>query len=959
MISYIMRKLSYSVVRLLKVALVPLFLVLLSFQTEDSFAQANFTQVSFNDALVDAADREAETIVSQLLRSSYPADSKGKFGVTALMRAAYRGNTRIAELLLNVNANPNIVDIGGATALHLASREGKADMVRLLIKYNAFVDMADNDGWTPLMRAALAGHKEVVTNLIDAGADINAANTLGETPLMQAIQRRNQEIVKLLLDKGADPDERNTSGFSVLDIAKRKRDTVIENMIRTSLDGNAPKAEIANNLPASMRHKNFQLEVKENKEAPPQQVATTNEPPTTEDKIQIMERMNAVLSSEPKNEDAPKKTSLTDYEAVEMPKSMQPSNWGRGIKELDSMPWITNAANGEEILRKENENIALNIDDVEKKIDEKAHQAIDEFAKTPGTADDPYKTKSAAEVTPIPLIRPYKPINADKTPWLAEKSQQQDLISKLRELEAKIPSLKEPEKENTEKELSSTPAEAAVAADSTEPESKAQQAAVSAKPEKKIVAATAEATPETTEKKAAKDLAQLPTSSSKKTTPENDQIIQEPKPESKKQPVEQKNPVEIASAPMKNVFLQDQEEILEENTPDKSPEATTQIVESVKAEPVKEEPVEGRPWLTPAELKDNVPDKISMAQEKAKLEQQKDTQNQPAGNEPEQEEDHATDAIIIGKQGMTYEKDVKKEFPKQLPKKQETARAEPAQISPESLLEKADEPIQPKAKITEEAIEEDESVEEGDTSAKVEVSEAIRVPLSAPQKVSVDRSTDSQPANILPSNFSPSGKDKKDQYWLEIRKFETEAKAISYFEEITARDKLYLRMRVIKPAVQNAREQQVSLRVGTFSSNKEAADVCLSFKTEELQCAIVKDTGRSAPAKTAQRFRFGFERGTYQNEYAITTPPGSDYYWVQLGTFNNEFDAISHWQILRRNHADVLDPLKVNLTTPQRSSAASQSLRLRAGPFMAKAEANDTCRRLKKRHISCLAVSGK
>ncbi len=85
-----------------------------------------------------------------------------------------------------------------ATPLRIAAWKGYTKLAEVLIKYGANVNMKDKDGSTPLHHAALSGHKEMAKLLIKHGAIKDARDKVGLTPLQRAIGKRNITLVELL-----------------------------------------------------------------------------------------------------------------------------------------------------------------------------------------------------------------------------------------------------------------------------------------------------------------------------------------------------------------------------------------------------------------------------------------------------------------------------------------------------------------------------------------------------------------------------------------------------------------------------------------------------------------------------------------------------------------------------------------------------------------------------------------
>lgn len=153
---------------------------------------------NFNNDLVDQADAGHLNSVISLLHEGHHANSQGDFGVTALMRAAFNGDSEMVNTLLHAGADPNIQDLGGATALHLAARNGHHHVVTSLIDKGAKPDVIDDEKWTPLMRAIVAGRAEAANILVAKGANVARSNADEESILELAAASDNLEMIALL-----------------------------------------------------------------------------------------------------------------------------------------------------------------------------------------------------------------------------------------------------------------------------------------------------------------------------------------------------------------------------------------------------------------------------------------------------------------------------------------------------------------------------------------------------------------------------------------------------------------------------------------------------------------------------------------------------------------------------------------------------------------------------------------
>jgi cytohesin len=222
-------------------------------------------------SIQEAAEGGDFKVVKQHLAAGMDVNAK-RFGITPLHQAAYWGNKKIAELLIDKDADVNATNNdfetpldwavmggeksianlirkhGGKTrkeleaaelgvsveilpdiSIHDAAgardRKGNIEAVKQHLAAGKDVDARDKEDKTPLQHAAFHGHKEIVELLITEGADVNAKANSGMTPLhWVAVLGRKNEIVELLILNGADVNSKTRSGETPLDEAiKYKR----------------------------------------------------------------------------------------------------------------------------------------------------------------------------------------------------------------------------------------------------------------------------------------------------------------------------------------------------------------------------------------------------------------------------------------------------------------------------------------------------------------------------------------------------------------------------------------------------------------------------------------------------------------------------------------------------------------------------------------------------------------
>lgn len=141
----------------------------------------------------------------------------GKNLTTALTFAVATGNTRMLELLLELEADPNTPL--GSSPLGLAVQMRSTTCVRMLLEAGAVPDIIES-GSTPLVDAADMGCEDIVNVLLDWGTNINS-DAMHGCALFYAAERGHEKIVKILIKRGADVGL-GTVSYSPLGIAALK-----------------------------------------------------------------------------------------------------------------------------------------------------------------------------------------------------------------------------------------------------------------------------------------------------------------------------------------------------------------------------------------------------------------------------------------------------------------------------------------------------------------------------------------------------------------------------------------------------------------------------------------------------------------------------------------------------------------------------------------------------------------
>ena len=163
--------------------------------------------------------RDDSAQVEKLLGRGFDANTVDPGGQTGLTLALREPSLESALVLIEwPNTNVNKMNLQGESALMLAALKGQTNLAEKLIAKNADINKT---GWTPLHYAASSGQVALITLLLENSAYIDAESPNGTTPLMMAARYGSAASVKLLLDHDADPKLRNQQGLTALDFAQQ------------------------------------------------------------------------------------------------------------------------------------------------------------------------------------------------------------------------------------------------------------------------------------------------------------------------------------------------------------------------------------------------------------------------------------------------------------------------------------------------------------------------------------------------------------------------------------------------------------------------------------------------------------------------------------------------------------------------------------------------------------------
>ena len=151
-------------------------------------------------------------LLTYLSISNEPVDIVDSLGRTALMWAAWRGDSNSVSTLLQYGANCQATSLDNNSVIIYAAYGGSLECLRLLLKAGADFNHISHSPLTPSIRGRIPdgnGNVAIAKAYLQKGAANEANRHQKYSPLYAAALNNNLELLIYILDQGASVDVRS------------------------------------------------------------------------------------------------------------------------------------------------------------------------------------------------------------------------------------------------------------------------------------------------------------------------------------------------------------------------------------------------------------------------------------------------------------------------------------------------------------------------------------------------------------------------------------------------------------------------------------------------------------------------------------------------------------------------------------------------------------------------------
>ena len=166
--------------------------------------------------LARASERGDVDTINQLARSGVAVNAVGKQNATALWYAFGAQQKLSFQRLLELNANPNVINQSGEPLLSYCLMATDGDYLRLLLSHGADPNARNRSTSRPSIFHIL--HDDGIERLqlmLQSGADVNIKDSNDTTPIIVASSARQIRTGLFLLRHGADPFLRDRADIDI------------------------------------------------------------------------------------------------------------------------------------------------------------------------------------------------------------------------------------------------------------------------------------------------------------------------------------------------------------------------------------------------------------------------------------------------------------------------------------------------------------------------------------------------------------------------------------------------------------------------------------------------------------------------------------------------------------------------------------------------------------------------
>ncbi|MFT0820032.1 ankyrin repeat domain-containing protein, partial [Wolbachia endosymbiont of Nasonia vitripennis] len=133
---------------------------------------------------------------------TYKNNEDYSFSCSLISLAAKSGCEKVVDTLVQLGADPNIVDCDGWNLFHYAVSGSVPHIVPFLLRLKVEINARDLSGATPLYFAIENEDKNMAIALLECGADPNIVDCDGLTPLHLAAKSQCDSLATILLEQG-------------------------------------------------------------------------------------------------------------------------------------------------------------------------------------------------------------------------------------------------------------------------------------------------------------------------------------------------------------------------------------------------------------------------------------------------------------------------------------------------------------------------------------------------------------------------------------------------------------------------------------------------------------------------------------------------------------------------------------------------------------------------------------